>query len=172
MEGYLAFGAVLLTSAAIYGLLTLALNLHYGYAGLLNFGHVAFFAAGAFASAWSTLPPPGSPAYAGGYQIGLGLPVAAGLVAGGLAGGALALLIGVTSVRLGGHYLAIATFALAETFVVFLSNEEWLTRGEFGISTVPRPFASQVSGTAHLLAILGFTLVVVIVGYLLLKRAT
>lgn len=135
------------TLALIYGLLALGLNLHYGYTGLLNFGHVAFFAAGAFASALATLPPPGSPAYleaAAQYQIGLGLPFPVGLILAGLAGGLLALLVGVTSIRLSGHYLAIATFALAEIFRTFLSNEEWLTRGQYGISVVPQPLKGSV----------------------------
>lgn len=132
----------LLSLALIYGLLALALNVQYGYAGLLNFGHVAFFAAGAFASAIVTLPPAGSAAYlavGAHYQIGLGLPFVAGIVGAGVAGGVLALLIGLTSIRLSSHYLAIGTFAMAEVFRSFLNNEEWLTGGQFGITNVPQP---------------------------------
>lgn len=172
MEGWIAFSAALLTNAAIFGLLALGLNIHYGYAGLLNFGHVAFFAAGAFTSALATLPPPGSPGYAGAYEIGFGLPVPLGFLLGGAAGGMLALLIGATSVRLGGHYLAIATFALAEIFSVFLENEVWLTRGHFGISSVPRPFASVVSGTPHLVVLLALSVAVVGLTLWLVQRAT
>jgi branched-chain amino acid transport system permease protein len=132
----------LATLALIYGLLTLGLNVQYGYSGILNFGHVAFFAVGAFASALITLAPKGSPAYleAGArYTIGLGQPFIVGLLAAGVAGGLLALLLGVTSIRLSSHYLAIATFAMAEIFRIFLTNEVWLTRGQFGISSVPQP---------------------------------
>jgi branched-chain amino acid transport system permease protein len=32
------------TIALIYAMLAMGLNVHYGYTGLLNFGHVAFFA--------------------------------------------------------------------------------------------------------------------------------
>lgn len=139
---WLPFLASLSTLALIYGLLALGLNLHYGYTGLLNFGHVAFFAAGAFASALATLPPPGSPEYiaiGGKYTIGLGLPFLVGMGMAALAGGLLAFLIGLTSIRLTSHYLAIATFAMAEIFQAFLSNEEWLTRGVYGINVVPQP---------------------------------
>lgn len=132
----------LLTLALIYGLLVLGLNIQYGNAGLLNFGHVAFFAAGAFASAIVTLPPAGSVAYAAAsahYSIGLGWPFVAGMVAAGLAGGLLALLIGLTSIRLSSHYLAIGTFAMAEVFRTVLINEAWLTGGQFGITNVPQP---------------------------------
>lgn len=138
----LPFFAGLVTLALIYGLLSLSLNVQYGYTGLLNFGHVAFFAAGAFASAIAVLPPAGSAAYiaaAPHYTVGLGLPFWVGLVLAGLAGGALALLVGLTSIRLSSHYLAIATYAVAEIFRSFLDNEEWLTGGQFGITNVPQP---------------------------------
>jgi branched-chain amino acid transport system permease protein len=147
MAAWLPFLTALSTLALVYSLLALGLNLHYGYAGLLNFGHVAFFAAGAFTSALVTLPPPGSALYqeiGGRYQVGLGLPFVMALLLAGLAGGLLALLVGVTSVRLRAHYLAIATFALAEIFRAFLGNEEWLTRGEYGISVVPQPLKNSL----------------------------
>ncbi|HEX7004933.1 MAG TPA: branched-chain amino acid ABC transporter permease [Trueperaceae bacterium] len=145
----LPFLVSLLTLALIYGLLALGLNVQFGYTGLLNFGHVAFFAAGAFASAVATLPPPGSAAYleAGArYEVGLGLPLPFGFLLGGLVAGLLALLVGATSIRLSSHYLAIATFAMAEIFRSFLSNEEWLTRGQFGITNVPQPLRGTPLG--------------------------
>src|SRR5699024_8394527 len=92
--------------------------------------------------ALATLPPAGSAAYveAGAhYQIGLGQPFLVGMVMAAVAGGLLALLIGLTSIRLSSHYLAIATFAMAEIFRSALNNEEWLTRGQFGITNVPQP---------------------------------
>lgn len=138
----LPFLTGLLTLALIYGLLALGLNIQFGYTGLLNFGHVAFFGAGAFASVIATLPPAGSEAYlatGARYAVGLGQPFIVGLLLAGVAGGLLALLIGLTSIRLSSHYLAIATFAMAEIFRSFLINEEWLTRGQFGITNVPQP---------------------------------
>ncbi|HZJ10437.1 MAG TPA: branched-chain amino acid ABC transporter permease [Trueperaceae bacterium] len=132
----------LLTLALIYGVMTLGLHLQFGLAGMLNFGHVAFFAVGAFTSALLSLPPKGSEAYlaAGGqYQLGVGLPVPLAFVAAGVAAGLLALLIGATSVRLSSHYLAVATFAMAEIVRSVLTNEDWLTRGQFGIYNVPQP---------------------------------
>lgn len=136
------FFASLLTLALIYGLLAVGLNIQFGYTGLLNFGHVAFFAAGAFTSAIVTLPPPGSEAYiatGARYEVGFGLPVPVGFLLAGVAAGLLALLVGATSVRLSSHYLAIATFAMAEIFRSLLVNEDWLTRGQFGITNVPQP---------------------------------
>ncbi len=161
----LAFFIGLLTLALIYGLLAVGLNLQFGMAGVINFGYVAFFAVGAFASALVTLPPPGSAAYeaaAGQYTIGLGLPFIAGLVCAAIAGALLALFIGAVSARLATHYLAIATFAMAEVVRSVLTNETWLTRGEFGIASVPRPFESFF--TAHDYAAFYLVLTLVVVG--------
>lgn len=144
MSGWVAFGAVLLINVMIYAILALGLNMHYGMAGLLNFGHVGFFAAGGFTSAIATLPRPGSADYTGSYEVGFGLPIPVGLLLAGVTGGILAALIGLTAVRLEGHYLAIVTFAMAEILSIVLENEEWLTRGQFGISVVPRPLESVV----------------------------
>jgi ABC-type branched-subunit amino acid transport system permease subunit len=141
----IAFATGLISLALIYGLLAVGLNLQFGFAGVINFGYVAFFAVGAFASALVTLPPPGSEAYLAAsarYEIALGWPVWSGFLAAGLAGGLLALFIGAVSARLATHYLAVATFAMAEVVRSVLGNETWLTRGEFGISNVPQPLGS------------------------------
>ena len=45
----------LATIVGIQALLTLGLNCQYGITGLVNFGHVAFYALGAYASALLTL---------------------------------------------------------------------------------------------------------------------
>lgn len=142
MTPALSFLIGLATIASVYALLALALDVQFGHTGLLNFGHVAFFGVGAFASAIVTLPAPGSPAYVdagASYQVGFGLPVFIGVGAAMAAGGLLALAVGALSVRLASHYLAVATFALAEIVHATLANEIWLTRGHFGITTVPQP---------------------------------
>ena len=162
-----AFLVGLLTLALIYGVLALGLHLQFGLAGMLNFGHVAFFAVGAFTSALLSLPPAGSEAYlaiGGQYQLGLGLPVPLAFLAAGLAGGLLALLIGSTSVRLSSHYLAVATFAMAEIVRSVLTNESWLTRGQFGITGVPQPLRSDTVGAnAYPYVYLALTIIVIAV---------
>ena len=49
-----AYFVAMFILAGIYALLALGLNLHWGYTGLINFGHVAFFAIGAYTSALTT----------------------------------------------------------------------------------------------------------------------
>ncbi|MFB6268578.1 MAG: branched-chain amino acid ABC transporter permease [Halobacterium sp.] len=173
LTGWAAFIVTVATIACIYGLLTLGLNVHYGYTGLLNFGHVAFFAAGAYASAIVTMPPPSTVTNAS-YELWLNLPMPFGfpvsLAAAALVGGALAFLVGLTSVRLGTHYLAIATFALAGVFSDVLVNEAWLTNGSFGMNSVPKPGRAAMSGDLWQLAYLAFAALSLAAVYVILER--
>ncbi len=173
LTGWASFLVTVATIACIYGLLTIGLNVHYGYTGLLNFGHVAFFAAGAYASAIVTMPPPDQVTNAS-YVLGLNLPMPAGfpvsLAVATVCGGILAALIGLTSVRLGTHYLAIATFALAGVFSDVLVNEAWLTNGAFGMNNVPKPGRAVLGADGWQLAYLGFAAFSLLVAYLLVER--
>ncbi|CAN5669222.1 branched-chain amino acid ABC transporter permease [soil metagenome] len=90
-------------SATMFGvwlLVVLSLNLLTGYSGQISLGHAAFVLIGAYATAilqqQARLPLP--------FAI-LGAGLCTGLVGG--------VLIGLPAVRLSGHYLSIATFALA-----------------------------------------------------------
>jgi len=171
LSGVVSFVVTIATLGCIYALLTIGLNVHFGFTGLINFGHVAFFAAGAYAAAILTMPPPADVAGSQ-YLFGFDLPMLAGypvsLAVAAIAGGFLALLIGLTSVRLSSHYLAIATFALAGVFEDLLVNEAWLTNGSFGLNSVPKPgrdaLGAELWGVSYLVvtvALLLGTLLVV-----------
>lgn len=107
--------------AAFYALLAIGLNVHYGYCGLQNFGQVAFALVGAYgvgitAATWE-------------------LPLALGVVVGLAAAVALALVLGVPTLRLRADYFAITTIAAAEILrIIFRSSSaEDLTGGPFGL---------------------------------------
>jgi branched-chain amino acid transport system permease protein len=175
IPGELLFLATIGTFAGIFALLALGLNIHFGFTGLLNFGHVAFFAVGAYTAALVTMPPPGTTDQVGTYAIGLGLPMPLGfpisLLIAAIAGGLLAAIIGLTSIRLETHYLAIATFALAELFHSILVNEQWLTRGNNGLNSIPRPgYASTLQADVWLIAYFVIVLLVLAGTYVLLER--
>lgn len=161
------------TFALIYGLLVLGLNLHFGYTGLLNFGHVAFFAIGAYTAAIVTSPPPAQ-AGAVAYTIGLGISMPFGfLISLGLAAtaaGTVAFIVGLTSIRLDTHYLAIVTFALAELIAAVIENEQWLTGGFNGMNQVPRPGYTTLPGDIWPLMYLGIVSLGVLGVYLFLDR--
>jgi branched-chain amino acid transport system permease protein len=175
VPGWGSFLLTVVTLAAIYALLTLGLNIHYGYTGLINFGHVAFFAAGAYTAALLTVPPPAQVSGAA-YVVGLNLPMPLGLpvslLGAALAGGLLATLIGATSIRLGSHYLAIVTFALAGIFGSILENEAWLTNGAFGLNNVPKPGRAAMTADAWQLVALAFVVAVLVAVAAVLARLT
>ncbi len=112
------------TLALIYVMLGLSLNIVVGYAGLLDLGHVAFYAVGAYC-------------YAILAQHGVGfwttLPIAALLT------GALGLLLGFPVLRLRGDYLAIVTLGFGEIIRILLNNLDSLTNGPKGINNIPKP---------------------------------
>ena len=95
-------------------------NLISGLTGYVSFGHVAFFGAGAYAAAI--------------LIVKAGWPWAAAALAGGAVACALALVIGVTCLRLKGPYFAIAMLGLNEVLRVLVSYFEGLTGGGLGLS--------------------------------------
>jgi neutral amino acid transport system permease protein len=113
--------------AAAYALAAVGLNVHFGYTGLLNFGHVAFMLVGAYGTAVTV--DQGGPFWLG-LLVGIGAAVALGL------------LLGLPTLRLRSDYLAIVTIAVAEILrLVARSNAaEPLTKGVFGIQAFADPF--------------------------------
>ena len=123
MVGYLVFITIYV---GLYSLFALGLNLQWGYAGLINFGHVAFMTVGAYTTVLLSS-----------QDVPLILAVIAGVILAALLG----LLIGISTLRLRGDYLAIVTIGVSEVLRIIALNEEWLTRGTFGIQRFPLPLA-------------------------------
>jgi branched-chain amino acid transport system permease protein len=118
--------------ALIYSLLAVSLNIVLGYAGQIALGHAAFFGIGAYTAALLTAGGSGFlfwPAF-----------LAAGAVT-GLSG----LLIGIPTLRLKGHYLALATLGFGEIMKVIFFNWREVTHGMDGISGVPAPSLGVIS---------------------------
>lgn len=140
----------------IYGLLGLALNLNWGHTGIINFGHVAFFAIGAYTSAL--------------LNTEFGLPVPVGFVAGLLLAGLFAIPIGWITLRLKADFLAIVTIGFSETVRVILEASDW-SGGPSGITGIERPFSNLAAGDFNLvwLAIFVFA---VIAAFFLLRNIT
>ena len=110
----------------IYTIFVAGLNIFMGHAGQTSFGQNGFAAIGAYASAVLTTSADWPPLLA--------------LLAGLLAAGLLALVIGYPTLRLKGHYLAMATLAIG--LIIYEVAVEWqsVTNGYMGISAIP-PFA-------------------------------
>ena len=114
--------------AGMYALLSFGLNAQWGFTGLINFSVAAFFGIGAYGSALMTAS---SSPIAGGFNPLVGLVVAL------VVAFALALLIGVPTLRLRADYLAIASLGLAEVVRLIVLNERWLTNGSAGLRGIP-----------------------------------
>jgi branched-chain amino acid transport system permease protein len=124
-RNYLFF---ILTLASVYSLLSLGLNVQWGYTGLINFSVVAFFGIGAYASALLT-----------GATSPLGIAVSPiiGALVGIVVAGIISFLIAVPTLRLQKDYLSIVTLGLAEIFrIVVLNAQEW-TNGPQGVVGIP-----------------------------------
>src|SRR5262245_48390141 len=162
MLAYLVFFACVVL---IFGLLTLALTLQWGFTGLFNAGVAGFYAIGAYTPAILTAGP--QPPYAG----NLGLPWPVGVLA-AMATTALAgLLIGLVTIRLRGDYLAIATFGVAVSIQLVTLNWERLTGGSQGLTRIARPLASLFETPATFnLWFLGLMIVVTGLVYWALDR--
>jgi neutral amino acid transport system permease protein len=125
MLGYLI---LLIGSVGISALFSLGLNIHWGFTGLLNFGHVAFLLVGAYTTAILSLHV-------------LPLPWAA--FAGTALAGLFGLLIGLSTLRLRQDYLGIVTIGFSEVLRLVLLNQEKLTGGSFGVQAYPVPLVNS-----------------------------
>jgi branched-chain amino acid transport system permease protein len=113
------------TTALMYVVLGLGLNIEVGLAGLLDLGYVAFYAVGAYT-------------YALLYQhfgisFWLALPLGAMLAA------LFGVLLGLPVLRLRGDYLAIVTLGFAEIIRLVLNNWSSFSSGPSGIADIAQP---------------------------------
>lgn len=108
----------------IFVILSVSLNLTAGSAGLFNLGHIAFYAIGAYTSA---------------ILMKAGVPFLAALIAAAIVAGLSSFILSIPSLRLKGHYFAIATFGFGEIVEAIVKNWPSLTRGPMGIGGIPRP---------------------------------
>jgi branched-chain amino acid transport system permease protein len=159
LSGFATYGVFLLSLAAIYGLLTLALNIQWGMTGLFNIGIAGFYAIGAYTTAIVTTPP--STEHLGGF----GMPFLVGVLAAMLVSGVIALGIGLITLNLRADYLSIASIGIAEIVRLIFKNEDWLGNGVRGIAGISRPISDNP------LVFLGILLVVLLLVYLAVERA-
>ncbi|MFZ1985216.1 MAG: high-affinity branched-chain amino acid ABC transporter permease LivM [Desulfatitalea sp.] len=115
----------IMTTALIYVVVALGLNIVVGLAGLLDLGYVAFFAVGAYAYALLNVH----------FQLGfwICLPI------GGALGFFFGILLGFPVLRLRGDYLAIVTLGFGEIIRLVLENWNAFSFGPSGIANIPRP---------------------------------
>jgi len=114
----------LATEILIWGIFGLGFNLLLGYAGVLSFGHAAYFGVGAYGAGlalryWNT-----------GLWSSLAIAIAAAVL--------LACLIGALAIRRRGVYFAMISLAFGQMlYFLALSPLKDITRGEDGLTHIP-----------------------------------
>ncbi len=114
----------------IYIVLGLGLNVVVGFAGLLDLGFVAFFAAGAYTMAILSAPG-GAVDFSLNFWIILPIAILIGAVVG--------VILGLPVLPLRGDYLAIVTLGFGEIVRIVITNRADITEGSQGISAIGRP---------------------------------
>ncbi|CAO3363543.1 Broad-specificity amino acid ABC transporter, permease protein 2 [Azospirillum palustre] len=114
---------VFLMKVLCFALFACAFNLLIGFAGLMSFGHAAFFGSAAYVTAHAAKV--------------WALPPELALLAGVLVAAGLGLVFGLIAIRRQGIYFAMITLALSQ-MVFFLALQLPFTHGEDGIQGVPR----------------------------------
>ena len=130
----------------IFTMMALGLNVVVGYAGLLDLGYVAFYAAGAYVAGWlASLHFEDITFHLGsavqGDLPGIHINIWLVLVAAGFFTAAVGIVIGLPTLRLRGDYLAIVTLGFGEIVPQFVRNADSiggfdLTGGTFGIAPI------------------------------------
>jgi len=119
------YQTTIMSTALIYVMLGLGLNIVIGLAGLLDLGYVAFYAVGAYSYALLN------------HHFGITFWVA--LPIGGVLGAIFGIILGYPVLRLRGDYLAIVTLGFGEIIRLVLENWNAFSFGPSGISNIPRP---------------------------------
>jgi len=127
-----AYALNLLMQATTYAIAVLGLTIVLGYAGQINLAQAAFFGLGAYSVALGTT------AFALPFWIALAIGVVVAAVAGAV--------LGLTSLRLGGHYLAMVTISFQTILTLVLTNWVAFTRGPDGVPNIRRPVLLAESG--------------------------
>ncbi len=118
------YGLFILSQWAVMTIAAMGLNLTLGYAGQVSLAQGAFVGIGAYAAAIMTTQ---------------GLPLIAALGVAVVLCFAVGWLLGYPALRVQHHYLAFVTLAFSTLAFLVFRNEDWLTRGIYGISNIPRP---------------------------------
>ena len=150
------FYPIFLMKAVCFALFAAAFNLLIGFAGLLSFGHAAFFGSASYVTAYAAKTWGFSP-----------LPA---ILAGTAAAGIMGVVFGWLAIRRKGIYFAMVTLALSQ-MVYFYALESKYTGGEDGIQAVPLRDVLGVIDLNRPLTMYYFVLVICLLGFGIIYRA-
>ena len=138
--------------ALVYAILTLGLNFTVGWTGQVSLGHAGFWGIGAYTTAILTAK---LAAWSPWGAMALGTALA------GLTG----VLLGLPTLRIKGHYLALATIGFAEVVQLVFNNWRPVTGGADGVPGIPvlsiGPFAFDTERRVYYLLLVAVVLLTV-----------
>jgi branched-chain amino acid transport system ATP-binding protein/branched-chain amino acid transport system permease protein len=123
-----------IVTSAIFFIVVLGLDLLFGCVGLLSFGHVGFFAIGAYSVAVLHAQ----------FQIGPFASAAAGLTI----NAALSYVLGRVCLRLSGSYFMLGTLAFGIMVHAIITVWYTVTGGDGGLGGIPRPRVGAIALTS------------------------
>jgi branched-chain amino acid transport system permease protein len=140
----------LLVFVGINTLITMGLSLLMGYAGQISLGHAAFYGIGAYSSGILTANYSFHPV--GAFMIGI------------LLSALIAFLVGKPTLRLKGHYMAVATLGFGEIMFIVFNELSSLTGGPSGLSGIPplAVFGHPLEGATYLSLVWGFVVLLLL----------
>jgi branched-chain amino acid transport system permease protein len=115
----------LLMQASTYAVAVLGLTIVLGYTGQINLAQAAFFGIGAYSVGLGT--------------ASFGLPFSVALAIGVGVAGLSGAVLGLASLRIGGHYLAMVTISFQTILSLVLINWVSFTHGPDGVPNIARP---------------------------------
>jgi branched-chain amino acid transport system permease protein len=146
----------LLILICIYLILAISLQLSVGFTGLLNLGHIAFYAIGAYTSALLALN---------------GFPFWFCFLSAGILSMFFGFLLSLPTNKLKGDYLALATMGFSFVVYAVLLNWTSFTRGPLGLPGIPKPKIFGISFSDNL-SFLILVAIIALISYLIIKRIT
>jgi branched-chain amino acid transport system permease protein len=146
----------LLILICIYLILAISLQLSVGFTGLLNLGHIAFYAIGAYTSALLALN---------------GFPFWFCFLSAGILAMIFGFLLSLPTNKLKGDYLALATMGFSFVVYAVLLNWTSLTRGPLGLPGIPKPKIWGISFSDNF-SFLILVAIIALISYLIIKRIT
>jgi len=153
---------VLVDQMGIFVLLAVGLNVVVGFAGLLDLGYIAFFAIGAYTTAYWTDKLPVHPPFTLNPFLVMPIAVLTAILAGVILGG--------PTLRLRGDYLAIVTLGFGEIVRITAVNSDKLTNGPQGAFGIPHFSAFGYKWTLDSLPYYYLLVVIVVLVVFLFRR--
>lgn len=162
--------ANILANVAIFGVITLGLDVQWGWAGLLDLTYFSFAACGAYTYAVFAMPPH-APTVT--YILGLSWPVPLSILMAMVVTGVFAAVVGAVALkRLRPEYLAIVTLSLGLLLMQIVTQVQGFLDGTDGLFGIPAPLPGSlaVSSNAYPVYFLVLCLVVVAICTVVLQR--